>query len=141
MGKVKYSQVDEVAGFAFLASALGNQNNGDGDSGYSFPRSDAEDLSTGARFIPGEVTLARRAGHKVNFVTECGPNCWYWHMSDGSRVYHWDPVTYEAIGKANGRKKVNRDFKDGVGPCPDCGNINMSGGTVPSKARSANNVS
>jgi hypothetical protein len=123
----------EAAAFGFLINALGNKG-GDGDTGSSFPRSDAEDMSRGARFIPGEVTLARRAGKKVNFVTDCGPNCWYWEMPDSSRIYHFDPMTYDQIGAANGFKKVKgkygTHFENGAGPCPHCGNVNTNGGTI-----------
>jgi hypothetical protein len=134
MGKERYSNMNELSMFGFLANALDKGKGEDGDTNTSFPRSDAEDLSRGARFIPGEVTLARRAGQKVNFVTECGPNCWYWEMPDGSRIYHYDPVTYHQIGFANGRKEVKdkfgSHFEDGPGPCPKCGNPNTSGGTI-----------
>jgi hypothetical protein len=130
MGQEKYSHLDGLAGFGFLVNALG----GGGDAGASFPRSDAEDMSKGARFIPGEVTMARRAGKKVDFVTECGPNCWYWKMPDNSRIYHYDPMTYQQIGKENGRKVVQKDFgtsfEGGAGPCPQCGNVNTNGGTI-----------
>ena len=136
MTRQRYSQMSELAQIGFLMNALDNKKGGDGDINASFPRSDAEDMSKGARFIPGEVTLARRAGRKVNFVTECGPNCWYWEMPDGTRIYHFDRMTYHAIGVANGRKEVKNkygtDFEGGPGPCPHCGNINTSGGTIKS---------
>ncbi|MBI3572472.1 hypothetical protein HY091_03005 [Candidatus Kaiserbacteria bacterium] len=126
--------MNELAAFGFLANALDNRAGGDGDMGALFPRSDAEDMSKGARFIPGEVTLARRAGKKITFVTECGPNCWYWQMPDGSRRYHWDSLTYHQIGRANGRKEVkgkySTSFEGGAGPCPHCGNPNTNGGTI-----------
>ncbi|HEY4495357.1 MAG TPA: hypothetical protein VJC01_02835 [Candidatus Paceibacterota bacterium] len=135
MARERYSNMSEMAAFGFLANALDSRRGGDGDIGASFPRTDAEDMSKGARFIPGEVTLARRAGKRVNFVTECGPNCWYWEMPDGSHIYHYDPMTYHSIGTANGRKVVegkygDTHFEDGPGPCPHCGNINTSGGTI-----------
>ena len=131
----RYSRMSEMAGFGFLANALEGRRGGDGDTGASFPRTDAEDMSKGARFIPGEVTLARRAGKKVNFVTKCGPNCWYWEMPDGTRIYHCDPMTYHSIGTANGRKAVESEygrphFEDGPGSCSHCGNVNTSGGTI-----------
>jgi hypothetical protein len=138
MGKEKYSNMNELSIFGFFANALDKTKGADGDTNASFPRSDAEDLSCGARFIPGEVTLARRVGQKVNFVTECGPNCWYWEMPDGSRIYHYDPFTYHQIGVANGRKEVKSDFgtqfEGGPGPCPQCGNQNTSGETVKPNA-------
>jgi len=135
MARKRYSNMSEIAAFGFQASALDSGKSGDGDTGASFPRIDAEDLSKGARFIPGGVTLARRDGKKVNFVTECSPNCWYWEMPDGSRIYHYDPMTYYQIGTANGRKAVRGEygdmhFEDGPGPCPHCGNPNTNGGTI-----------
>ncbi|MDO8559317.1 MAG: hypothetical protein Q7R84_03200 [bacterium] len=135
MARERYSKMDRVTAFGFLANALENRRGGDGDTGSSFPRTDAEDMSKGARFIPGEVTLARRAGEKASFVTKCGPNCWYWKMPDGSRIYHFDPITYHSIGTANGRKEVKGDdyrthFEDGAGPCPHCGNPNTNGGMI-----------
>jgi len=137
MVRERYSNMSEMAAFGFLLNALDNRRGGDGDIGASFPRTDAKDMSKGARFIPGEVTLARRAGKKVNFVTECGPNCWYWEMPDGSLIYHYDPMTYHQIGTANDRKTVegkygDTHFEDGPGPCPHCGNVNTSGGTIKS---------
>jgi len=135
MARERYSQMSEMAAFGFLANALDNRKGGDGDINASFPRSDADDMGMGARFIPGEVTLARRAGKKVNFVTECGPNCWYWEMPDGTRIYHYNSMTYHQIGTANGRKEVSGDygtmhFEGGAGPCPHCGNVNTNGGTI-----------
>ena len=85
MARERYSNMNEMATLGFLINALDNRKGGDGDTGASFPRTDAEDMSKGARFILGGVTLARRASKRVNFVTECGPNCWYWEMPDGSR--------------------------------------------------------
>ncbi len=134
MGGERYSNMSEMAVFGFLVNAMEGERGGDGDTGSSFPRTDAEDMSKGARFIPGEVTLARRAGKKVNFVTKCGPNCWYWEMPDGTRIYHYDQSMYEAIGSANGRQEeedsIGVCFVDGAGSCPLCGNENTSGGTV-----------
>ena len=132
----RYSDMGGLGAFGFLANALDTRKGLDGDTNASFPRSDAEDMSRGARFIPGEVTMARRAGKKVNFVSECSPNCWYWEMPDGSRIYHYDPMTYERIGVANGRTKMKGkyegswDFDGGAGPCQRCGNQNTNGGTV-----------
>jgi len=73
----RYSDMGGLGAFGFLANALDTRKGPDGDTNASFPRSDAEDMSRGARFIPGEVTMARRAGKKVNFMSECSPNCWY----------------------------------------------------------------
>lgn len=104
------------------------------DIGQAFPASDMADLERGARFIPGEVTLGRRRGEKIIFITDCGLNCWYWLLPDGSRVYHYDPLTYDRIGEANGRRlvtgKYNRYYKNGPGPCPHCGNPYTSGGRI-----------
>lgn len=135
MAQEKYSNTSGMAGLGLiLAGALEGEQGGDGDTGAMFPRTDAEDMSKGARFIPGMVTLARRAGQKVNFVTECGPNCWYWEMPDGTRIYHFDVATYEQIGATN-RRAVIKDtygmrFQGGPGPCPHCGNVNTRGGIV-----------
>jgi len=117
-------------GFGFLVNALG----GGGDAGQSFPQSDAQDLQMGAMFIPGEVTMARRRGERVQFITRCGPNCWYWLMPDGTKIYHYNPVTFGQIARANGKRTVpgrfGMDYPDGAGSCPNCGNVNTSGGTV-----------
>ena len=134
MAKGRYPEMNEMAVFGRLINTLDNRKGADGDTGAFFPRSDAEDFSRGARVVPEEVTLARRAGQKVNFVTECGSNCWYWEMPDGSRIYHFDQMTYNQIGTANKRQivegKHGSHFKDGPGPCPYCGNPNTNGGTV-----------
>jgi len=132
----KYSAINDLSALGFLASALDTRNEKDGDRGAGFPRSDAEDLSRGGvRFIPGSVTLDRRAGKKVNFVTECSSNCWYWEFEDGSRVYHFDPLTYDYIAKANGKIASKSEcgftvYEGGAGPCPHCGNPNTHGGRV-----------
>ena len=116
----------ERADFGSLISAFG----GGGDRGNMFPQSDADDLRKGARFIPGEVTLTRREGKVVKFVKNCGPCCWYWELPDGTRVYHWDRPTFEAIGRNN--NPVGWGTHSTVaGPCPDCGNEHTNGGTVP----------
>jgi hypothetical protein len=79
---------------------------GDGDRGNMFPASDADDFGKGARFIPSEVTLARRRGEKVMFVQECNNQCcWYWLMEDGIRIYHWNRADFEAIARHNGKKE------------------------------------
>ena len=134
MAKGRYSDMSMNARFGYIANALDRGKEADGDTGASFPRTDAEDMGKGARFIPGEVTMARRAGKKVDFVTECSPNCWYWKMPDGSRIYHYDAASYNEIGIKNGRKKVKDQngtrFKCGAGPCPHCGNPNTNGGTI-----------
>lgn len=112
-----------LAGFGALISAMG----GGGDRGNMFPQSDADDFASGARFVPGEVTLARRRGEKVNFVHTCSPCCWYWEFEDGTRVYHWDRFTWQYIAEANGH--TEEDVKE-AGPCPRCGNVHTNGGTV-----------
>ena len=135
--RARYSNMSGIAALGFLINGMDERKDDDGDTGSAFPRSDAEDMSKGARFVPGEVTLARRAGKKVNFVTICDPNCWYWEMPDGSRFYHYEPLVYRHIGLANGREEINDGnrtyFKDGPGHCPRCGNINTRGGVVKVK--------
>lgn len=126
-----------MAAFGQFVAAM-ESSGGDGDSGSTFPRSDAEDFGRGAQFIPGKVTDARRSGQKVTFITNCSPNCWYWQMPNNSRIYHFDQDTYLAIGKVNNRKESGKDafgainFEDGAGPCPECGNVHTGGGTVTS---------
>ena len=65
----KYSEMNDMGAFGLIANAMG----GGGDRGQSFPHSDAEDFTRGVRFVPGEVTLARRRGEVVEFVQKCGP--------------------------------------------------------------------
>ena len=130
-----HANTGELAELSFLANPPDVNEDDDGDTGVLFPRSDAEDTSNGARFIPSPVTMVRRGGQKVTFVTECGPNCWYWAMPDGSRIYHYDPATYHMIGTTNGRKAMkghysDPQYEDGPGPCPHCGNVNTSGGVI-----------
>jgi hypothetical protein len=62
--------------FGMLTNAL---HDGGGDKGACFPRSDAEDLRNGAPYIPGEVTIARRAGKHVAYDIK-GKT---WKMPDG----------------------------------------------------------
>ena len=110
----KYSDISELTAFGFLINALG----GGGDRGQSFPQSDAEDLSRGLRFIPNEVTLARRRGERVDFVQSCQNRCcWYWQFQDGSRTYYWERSEYEHFGKEK---------------CSLCGNRHVKGGHIPS---------
>ena len=113
----KCSRLGEKSALGFIINAM----DGGGDTGEFFPHSDAEDFSRGARFIPGEVTLARRKGQCVNFVQNCnGQCCWYWLMPDGSRVYHWDKPTFDRLdGKS----------------CPRCGNVNTTGKTITGFAK------
>ena len=115
-----------MAGFGAFISAMG----GGGDRGNMFPQSDADDMASGARFIPSEVTMARRRGEKVTFVQNCGNStCWYWHMPDGSKVYHWERHIWLSIAKANGKWDGEGEFKGETGPCPHCGNAHTDGGT------------
>jgi len=125
----RYSSMGGLAAFEFLANALDPNSGADGDRNAPFPRSDAEDLSRGARFIPSEVTLARRAGKRVLFVCRCSPCCWYWEMPDGIRIYHWDRRTFEQIAQANG-ETWEGEFHGKAERCPKCGNPHTSGGTV-----------
>jgi hypothetical protein len=103
-----------------IFGTLINAFDGGGDVGKSFPQSDAEDLGRGARFIPGEVTMARRAGKEISFVTSCQASscCWYWQMPDGSRIYHFERYQFERL----------RDEHGSV--CPECGNAHICGGTI-----------
>lgn len=118
----RYSKMDELTALGFLSNALFDKGSPDGDKGASFPRSDAEDLSRGARFIPGEVTLARRRGEKVQFNTDCQNTCcWYWKLPDGTRIYHFDRAEYDELKKKH------------KGRCPNCGNIHIGGGVVKEK--------
>ena len=104
-----------ITGFGALISAMG----GGGDAGNPFPQSDADDFQKGARFIPGEVTLARRAGESIQFVQSCpGQCCWHWELPNGNRIYHFEE---------NERKRLEEQY-DSV--CPSCENTNISGGTV-----------
>lgn len=112
--KEKYSDLNELSMLGFMANAL-DKRSSDGDRGACFPRSDAEDLSRGLRFIPGEVTLARRKGEKVDFISDCtNLCCWYWIFQDSSRIYYWERSAYELMD----------------GSCPSCGNTHISGGHI-----------
>lgn len=61
---------------------LDNAIQGGGDRGRSFPESDAMDLRNGAAFIPGEVTIARRAGQRVAYDSASRT----WSFPDGSTL-------------------------------------------------------
>ena len=113
--------------FGTLISAM----SGGGDRGNAFPQSDAEDMRNGARFIPGRVTLDRRAGKKVEFHHSCSSSCcWYWQFDDGSRTYHWDPMTYDSIGQRNNGPDWTSESGTPAGACPECGNPHTHGGEV-----------
>jgi hypothetical protein len=62
---------------------------GGGDRGSPFPQSDADDLGRGARYIPGEVTLARRDGRTVRFEQpdDSDPKTWFWLFDDDTRIH------------------------------------------------------
>jgi hypothetical protein len=127
MSDDKYTHADPHIALAFISNAM----EGGGDKGRTFPYSDAEDLSRGLRFIPGEVTEARRAGQRVAFVDQHCHHacCWYWQFEYGDRIGYYDPADYRLIASQNG----NEPDEQGrliAGPCPDCGNIHTRGGHV-----------
>jgi hypothetical protein len=128
----KYSHFDEMTAFGFLMNAL----DGGGDRDRAFPYSDMEDMSHGLRFIPGEVTVARRQGQVVSFNQPCEHQCcWYWQYPNGTRHYYWDRADYQGIAARNG-KDPGEDgrYADGAGACPDCGNEHTKGGYVKMEA-------
>jgi hypothetical protein len=122
----RYSRDNPVAALGLLTNAMFD---GGDDLGAIFPRSDAEDMSRGARFVPGDVTLARRRGERVHFHSNCGKCCWFWEMPDGSRIYHWDPIAYLQLGHDNHGNGWSRD-QGPAGPCKSCGNPHTNGGKV-----------
>jgi len=97
-----------------------------GDPRNPKPSSDISDLSSGARYIPDEVTLARKEGKDVQFINLCGQCCWYWKMPDGSKIYHWYEPEYQRIAERNGKSLPTEE----VLPCPICGNIHTKGEKV-----------
>ena len=68
----------EFLAFASMASIL----SGGGNRGAIHPVDDATDISKGARYIPGEVTDARRAGQRVIFHEDLHQ----WQMPDGKMI-------------------------------------------------------
>jgi hypothetical protein len=64
--------------FALLSAA--SLMGGGGNAGALVPIDDVTDLANGARYIPGDVTDARRAGKRVVFH----PERQVWTMPDGS---------------------------------------------------------
>lgn len=76
---------DDGTGFLLLISELGKQG-GDPNIGALVPGTDVEDMIRGARYVPGEVTEARRRGETVEFIT--GGSQWHWVMPDGSLIPH-----------------------------------------------------
>lgn len=116
--------------FGGLMAVFGALVGGTPGGRNTFPPADTEDFAQGVRFIPGEVTEARRRGQEVRFVHDCvSKNCWYWQMPDGSRIYYFEQRNYEAIAIANGRWNGEGEFSGDAGPCPYCGNTHLSGGT------------
>ncbi len=99
---------------------------GRGDPHNPKPSSDLGDLSSGARYIPDEVTLARKEGKSIQFITICGQCCWYWQMPDGSRIYHYYEPEYQRIAERNGKSLSTEETL----PCHICGNIHTKGGLV-----------
>lgn len=97
-----------------------------------FPPADAQDLSRGARYIPGAVTVARREGKRVAFVQQCANQCcWYWQFPNGDRIYHWNRGDFHCIAIANKRwDGSGGEFSGDAGPCPDCGNTFTRGQSV-----------
>jgi hypothetical protein len=130
----KYSHLDETTLLGFLMNAAGGTFGE--DRGQTFPYSDAEDMSRGLRFIPGEVTVARREGKRVQFNQPCEHRCcWFWQFPDGARTYYWERWDYEQIAEANGKTKNNEgNYADGVGDCPTCGNTHTRGGHIEAVA-------
>jgi len=124
----KYSRIDDLTALGVWVNAM----DGGGDKGCSFPRSDAEDLSRGLQFIPGEVTMARRRGERVEFYQSCSNKCcWYWQFANGSRTYYWEQGDFEAIARMNGREKDSTGrYVRGVGACLVCGNTHTNGDYV-----------
>ena len=120
---------NQMFAFGSLINALSGGKGG--DIGQSFPQSDADDFSKGLRFVPGEVTLARRRGDVVKFHQPCSNKCcWYWQFPDGSRTYYWESNDFESIKKANRAKGIYTEGKEGVGPCPLCNNPHTTGGHI-----------
>mgnify|MGYP003393584147 CR=1 FL=1 len=64
--------------FATIAALLSGGRN----VGAMFPIDDATDIRNGARYIPGDVTMARRAGKRVLFDAEKHE----WTLPDGSKA-------------------------------------------------------
>ena len=64
--------------FGKIINAMG----GGGDFCQVFPESDTNDFSNGARYVPGQVTLARRRGEIVTF----DPYEHEWTMPNGDVV-------------------------------------------------------
>jgi hypothetical protein len=76
--RVRHSvvEMDPIAKFGILANMVGGNN--------LFPDADIEDFNRGATWIPDKVTIARRDGQHVEYVTS---HCPYWVFRDKSRIY------------------------------------------------------
>ena len=76
----------------------------------AFPSDDAKDFQHGARFIPGDVTLARRVGQPVEFVQSCGNACcWYWEFKDSR------PASRPLFKRSKFNAFYEGDYDDGFG--------------------------
>lgn len=114
-----------------MVVTMGSGYRDPGDFGQSFPRSDAEDLSRGLCFIPGNVTMARRRGEKVFFVDSCDHQCcWHWLFEDGSKTYYFESADFHEIARENGLTVPEGGFKGDPGTCKRCGNIHTTGGRL-----------
>lgn len=80
---------DLFTAFLALVSALDKNKGKDGNTGAIVPQSDLDDvMKSGATWIPGEVTDARRLGKKVEFVHYGEMGEWYWKMPNGTQIRH-----------------------------------------------------
>lgn len=70
---------DKLMAFAAMGALLSGGSN----AGAIFPADDASDFANGARYIPGEVTDARRLGQRVVFDAEAHQ----WRLPNGE----WTP--------------------------------------------------
>lgn len=97
-----------------------------------YPSADSDDQAKGARFIPGEVTVARRNGKQIRFVQACAhPCCWYWEFPNGDRAYHFESYDHTLIAMANNfERNAEGNYPGDCGPCPSCGNVHVRGGYI-----------
>ncbi|MCP6719790.1 MAG: hypothetical protein KJI72_00485 [Patescibacteria group bacterium] len=93
-----------------------------------------EDLDRGAQYVPEKVVRARQAGEEVDFVTNCGPCCWYWELPNSSRIFHCERRVREDIARRNGRRRDGKVLGN-AGPCPHCGNRHTNGEKVRPRIR------
>lgn len=56
------------------------------DGAVFVPEDDTIDFMNGAKYIPTEVTDARRKGQQVIFHQKLGMQNWYWEMPDGKNI-------------------------------------------------------